>query len=384
MEAKFNHYDLKLIVPDFSSPVTDLIIDLDYLRKKKIGGTTHPATFFQLKSIFHTLESIGSARIEGNRTTIAAYIETKIFPEETKDEGLVEIRNMETALQFIDKNVENSPINRAFLCELHKIVVTDLDPNKEGDFTPDMFRVKNVSIRGSLHRPPDYTQVSGYMDELFEFINRQAPSKLDLLKTAIAHHRFAWVHPFTNGNGRTVRLLTYAMLVKQGFNVDAGGRILNPTAVFCANRKKYYNFLSLADSGENDKILSWCEYVLSGLKNEIEKIDRLLDYNFLSSNILIPAINFSLERKHITGDEHKILKIAIEKQILQASHIKNIFPDKIPAEISRMLRGLKDKKMIISEKPNTRKYVLCFNNNYLLRGIITMLAKNDFLLNEDK
>jgi len=52
MNAEFVHYDLNLITPDFNSSITDLIIELDYLRKKKLGGTTHPKVFFQLKSIF--------------------------------------------------------------------------------------------------------------------------------------------------------------------------------------------------------------------------------------------------------------------------------------------------------------------------------------------
>jgi hypothetical protein len=77
-EAKFLHYELKLLEPSFGSQLTDLIIELDYLRRKPLGGSTHPKVFFQLKHIFHTLESIGSARIEGNNTTIAEYIETKL------------------------------------------------------------------------------------------------------------------------------------------------------------------------------------------------------------------------------------------------------------------------------------------------------------------
>ena len=77
-EAVFKHYDLKLVEPTFASALTDLIIELDHLRKKQLGGSTHPKVFFQLKHIFHTLESIGSARIEGNNTTIAEYIETKL------------------------------------------------------------------------------------------------------------------------------------------------------------------------------------------------------------------------------------------------------------------------------------------------------------------
>jgi len=69
-EATFNHFDLKLIEPDFGSSLSDLIIELDYLRKKQLGGSTHPKVFFQLKNIFHKLESIGSARIEGNNTPL--------------------------------------------------------------------------------------------------------------------------------------------------------------------------------------------------------------------------------------------------------------------------------------------------------------------------
>ena len=50
-EAKFIHYDLKLIEPAFSSSLTDLVIELDYLRRRPLGGTTHPRVFFQLKHI---------------------------------------------------------------------------------------------------------------------------------------------------------------------------------------------------------------------------------------------------------------------------------------------------------------------------------------------
>ncbi len=88
-EAKFTHYDLKLIEPSFGSSLTDLIIELDHLRKKQLGGSTHPKVFFQLKYIFHTLESIGSARIEGNNTTIAEYIETKLTDNKVVPQCLI-------------------------------------------------------------------------------------------------------------------------------------------------------------------------------------------------------------------------------------------------------------------------------------------------------
>ena len=376
MNATFKHVNLKIYDPDFSSKLTDLIINLDNLRKKILRGTTHPEIFFQLKHIFHMLESIGSSRIEGNHTTIAEYIETKIEEPNTANENIREILNSEEAMQFIDENVLETDINRAFLSELHKIVVKDL--TREGSKTPGSYRKSNLIIAGSKHVPPDYSQVETYMAELFEFINDKHSEKYDLLKTAISHHRFAWIHPFDNGNGRTVRLLTYAMLIKQGFNVNLG-RILNPTAVFCNDRNEYYDALSLADIGTKKGVLAWCEYVLSGLKNEIEKIDKLLDYEYLHDKILLPSLTLARKRENITEREEKVLRVAIKNQVFMSSDIENIFLGKAHTERSRVLRRLRDRKMIVPEQNSSRKYIIRFDNNYLLRSIIEVLGKNGFL-----
>jgi len=87
------------------------------------------------------------------------------------------------------------------------------------------------------------------MQALVGFINQQDPPKYGLMEIALAHHRFGGIHPFGNGNGRVVRLLTYALLLKYGFNVSTGKRVLNPTAVFCNDRERYYAVLSAADKG---------------------------------------------------------------------------------------------------------------------------------------
>ncbi|KPL04546.1 MAG: cell filamentation protein Fic [candidate division Zixibacteria bacterium SM23_73_2] len=381
MVANFKHIDLRLIDPPFRSELNTLILELDYLRKKPLGGTTKSLIFFQLKNIFHLLESIGSARIEGNRTTLAEYIERKIEGGKTRDERFLEIENNEEALDFIEKNIDRNKIDRAFLSEVHKIVVNGLTPppRGEGSKYPGEYRKINLAITQSSLTPPDVSQVLSYMEELFNFINEEHPPQYDLLKVALAHHRFAWIHPFDNGNGRAVRLLTYAMLVKYGFRVHIGGRIINPTAVFCSDRQKYYDYLSLADKGDDGGLLSWCEYVLGGLKEEINKIDKLLDYRFLEENILQPAIDFAFERKYITEIEYKALQVAAKKQVIQASDIKKIASGKLPAEISRILGRLREKKMLQSEKEKGRKYLLQFVNNYLLRGIIEMLGKEGFL-----
>lgn len=378
--AKFIPYDLKLVEPTFGSNLTDLIIELDHLRKKTLGGSTHPKVFFQLKHIFHTLESIGSARIEGNRTTIAEYIETKLDGEMHVSSGIQEIQNIEKAMEFVEENIEENPINTLFVSELHKMIVNELPlpPNGEGDHTPGIYRGNNLKINHSNHLPPEHFRVNDYMKELFDFINSEDSPKYDLLKAAIAHHRFVWIHPYGNGNGRTVRLFTYAMLVKTGFNINIG-RIINPTAVFCSNRNDYYDNLAKADLGTDNGILEWCEYVLKGLKDEIEKIDKLSDYDYLKKEILLPTINHSLDRKYITAIEARILKKVVENQVVQASDVKEFFVGKHSSEISRQIKKLIDKQIIIPENDGMRKYVIRFDNNFLLRGIIKSLGEKGFL-----
>jgi Fic family protein len=375
--AKFRHFDLRIVEPTFDSELTDSIINLEHLRKRRLGGSTHPAIFFQLKNVFHLLESIGSARIEGNNTTIAEYIETKIDPSIRNDESSKEISNMEDAMTFIEEVLENeTPIDKALVSELHRITVSEL--SREGDRSPGQLRRGPVEITGSNHIPPDAAHVEHYMDEIFNFINSENEQKYDLIKTALVHHRFCWVHPFNNGNGRTVRLLTYAMLIKQGFKIKTG-RILNPTAVFCSDRDLYYQMLSEGDKGTDEGLLTWCGYVLNGLNTEISKVDMLSDHDYLAKHILLPAITYCKERENITKLEFDILKIAINKIVFQSSDIESTMPGKIPAERSRALAKLKRDKLIAPTKDGGRKYVINFSNSYLLRGVIRSLQNQGFV-----
>ena len=71
----------------------------------------------------------------------------------------------------------------------------------------------------------------------------------------------------------------------------------------------------------------------------------------------------------------KILKRVVEKQVIQASDLADLFPDKAGSEISRQIRKLIEKKMLIPEEEGKRKYVIRFDNNYLLRGVIKSLGR---------
>lgn len=365
---------IELPVVRFDSQTTDYILELEKLRGKTLRGTTPDLWFVQLKNAFLLMESVCSSRIEGNHTTVVEYAEKvtqrALTPEQKNEEDFQEIANLERAIGLIE-NGEVSSIDDDFIFKLHRAVVHGL--TREGD-PVDGYRTQGVSIYGSAHEPPGPESVPGYMRYLLQFINQKDNPKYDLLRIAVAHHRFVWIHPFTNGNGRTARLLTYAMLLK-AFDIP-GTHIINPTAIFCSDRKKYYEMLSIADSCENAGVCAWCDYMLQGLLKEVRKIERLSDKDFVQNSILMPMIDSAILNKQITDEIHKILKIAIQKEIFQASDLASIFSNKYKA--SRTIRELLDAKYIQPIAPNARKY--CINLESPLFGtLFRVLAKEGFL-----
>lgn len=387
MAPRFKHFELRLVEPQFKDSLLDDIIELDHIKRKRLEGTTPPELFYELKRIFHTLESVGSARIEGNRTTIAEYIDSRLELAErtTVGENILEIENIERAMVYIEEAIEEGvSINRKFLSELHQILVDRLTPppDGEGDVNPGQYRSHSVRISGANHIPPEPSTVASYMDELFDFVEREISSKYDLLRVAQAHHRFVWIHPLGNGNGRVVRLLTYALLLKYGFNVAIGGRIINPTAVFCNNREEYYDYLSQADQGTDEGVLSWCRYVLTGLRVEIEKVDRLCDYTYLKERVLMPALQFAKDKAIITPEEFRLLQIVVDKQEVQNSDLEGLYQGKSKATISNRIKGLRVQGILQEVKGNSRRYRLSFVGNKLLRAVIDALGQEGFLPKE--
>jgi Fic family protein len=166
------------------------------------------------------------------------------------------------------------------------------------------------------------------------------------------------------------------MLMSQGFAVN---HIINPTAVFCNARDIYYKTLSAADAGTENGILGWCEYVLSNLLEEIKKIDRLLDYDYLVPNILVPALSYALSRKTINQEEFSILKMAIEKGELRASDINIVIKKSHHAQVSAYIKKLKNEGLLLDAPGKKRSYVISFSNNHLLRGVIDALRRGGFV-----
>lgn len=371
----FNDFHLRLVNPDFGNPMTANIVELEAMRKR-LRGSTSPELFFDLKYIFQMMESFGSSRIEGNRTTIADLIDAEIEGDGAGDEKLLEIRNIQTAAQYVEQEIEpGGEITHTIIQNIHRLIVDGLVD--EGDPTPGAYRRVGVRIARSDHTPPSHVAVRGYLDELLQFIHADDGSQYAVIRTALAHHRFAWIHPFRNGNGRVVRILHYAMLIQQDFTLAKAG-IINPSAVFFADRELYYDMLSEGDKGTDEGLLTWTQYVVGGLQGEMGKIEKLLDHEYLKNNVLVPAIKTCVTRGDIGKEEEKILLLAVEQQVIAAKDVQKQLPDLTYQTVLRRVKSLRDKGLLESSVHKSRCYRIQFSNNKLMRSVVSQLRSEGF------
>ncbi|MDN4640785.1 Fic family protein [Agreia sp. PsM10] len=365
----------------FDSDLTRAVIELERERTNLNRGTTPSEVFLQLKDLFQLLTSIMSARIEGNRTSILDAVTGAAGLRDSsrssmRNDGVEEILNIQRAVDFIEQTAATSPINHMFIRELHRIVVSDL--SREGDRTPGAYRLGEVSIGRSNHRPPWPADVPDHMSTLIDFIGEEVEPQMQLLQTAIAHHRFLWIHPFGNGNGRTARLLTYAMLVKQGYTSASDYRAVNPTAVFGSDRQGYYDNLEAADSLSDEGIVAWCTYVLSGLNTDLKKLGRLTDQNFVTNELLIPAIERLRSAGGLTSGEAAALGVAARKTIVKAGDLDKALPGS-PSTRSQAIRRLTDRNLLRAVAPGARSYQLIFAPNELTVHMVNRLDVSGLL-----
>jgi len=148
--------------------------------------------------------------------------------------------------------------------------------------------------------------------------------------------------------------------------------------VFFSKRDYYYLALSVADTGKDKDLLSWCEYVLSGISGELIKIDALLDSRYLITQILKPAITDAVDRSAITQEEATILNLGLngDTQSFKSSDL----PSKYTArQKTHLIKKLKDAGFIKPTKKGARSYYVNFSRSYLLRGVMKALENKSFI-----
>ena len=360
----------------FDSDLVAALFEVERLRADIGAGDTPRDTYQELHLLFDTVMSVVSARIEGNHTTVYEALDR--MPARsggTQDEKIREIANIVAAARHIDDLDPELPLTHAFVRDLHARTVDEL--SREGDPTPGSYRQVDVSITGSAHRPPTWPTVHAQMSSLLEFANADRPMHEQMMQIALAHHRFVWIHPFRNGNGRVSRLFTYAMLRRTIF-ATRGFSALNPTAVFGNDRAAYIAALEAADSLTDDGTTAWASFFVSGIRDDIARLVQLQDRKHVEDLLVGPALDRLLRDSLISAVEHAILRSVMIHGTVKAGDLADIAPG-TPSVRSRLIRELRDRRLLQQAIEGPRFYRLSLSQGPLAPRIIRQLDTLGYL-----
>lgn len=103
----------------------------------------------------------------------------------------------------------DEPLREGDIRELHQLVLKRSNPDEAGRYSRDA-----RAIAGSPVQFPMPIELPGLMGEFASWL-RDAPAAFE---TAFeAHYRLVTIHPFSDGNGRTARLLMNLVLLRAGY-----------------------------------------------------------------------------------------------------------------------------------------------------------------------
>ena len=269
--------------------------------KKQVLQTSRPLPNIALNKIKESLSiewTYNSNSIEGNTMSLR---ETQMVLQEgitIKGKSLrehFETHNHDKAIDYLFSIVNDDYVLRSIdILSLHGLVLRSIEDDFAG-------RLRNggVRISGANFVPPNASKVSGLLDELIDFINTNPLGLNDIELTAVFHHKLVWIHPFFDGNGRTVRLAMNLLLMRSGF----------PPAIILKNdRKKYYEALNQANGGNYQKLtLLMCQSLERTLNIYINALPgNESDYIEISNLVQEPGMVYGQEYISLLARQGKI------------------------------------------------------------------------------
>jgi len=121
-------------------------------------------------------------------------------------------------------------------------------------------QLKNDKTGEIVYTPPEGKDIIlGKLDNLERFINEDSDLD-DLIRMAVIHYQFEAIHPFSDGNGRTGRILNLLFLEKCGL-VDHP--VLFLSRYILNNREGYYD--GIRGVTERGDWSPWLIYILRGV-----------------------------------------------------------------------------------------------------------------------
>ena len=228
---------------------------------------------------FKRVEAVASSKIEGTVTTLPELLMLEVEKNaQNARSDTREVRNYTFALDHGLKRLKDLPVSKRLVQEMHKILLTNVNPDRGAHFVPGEFKkdqnwIGARLIQNARYVPPPPTHTMTCMDDLEKYIHSDSSAPL-LVQLALIHYQFEAIHPFPDGNGRVGRLLIPLILCEKKALTQP---LLYLSTFFEKHYDKYIDLmLNVSKSGQWEK---WIEFFLQGVassaNNAIKKSTQL-------------------------------------------------------------------------------------------------------------
>ena len=219
--------------------------------------------------------------IEGNTLSeedVLRHIEGKLELPPSREYLVQEIDNIIKAINATIKGMREGsvqPLDFEWIKEVNRAVLDKLD-QQEGSI-PGTIRTHSVVVgrryRGAPAEDCEFLleRMSHWLRDEFK-VPEGEEITFAIIKAVMAHLYVAWIHPFGDGNGRTARLLEFAILLRSGIPVPACHLL---SSHYSATRVEYARQLART-SQSGGKVVPFLAYAvqgfLDGLHGQLEMI----------------------------------------------------------------------------------------------------------------
>ncbi|MCK5449856.1 Fic family protein [Candidatus Pacearchaeota archaeon] len=185
--------------------------------------------------------AVNSTSIEGN--TINLKEANELFEKDKipKDRTLREVYDLKNTKETILFLKEKSPkIDENIIIKLHDMLLENID-NRLG------FRTHEIKIFGQPFKPSPVMYIRADIKILISWYNKNKTKLNPLVLATLFHHKFEKIHPFSDGNGRTGRILMNHILDLEGYP---------PTIITKRFRNEYISAINSADKTLTDSLIN--------------------------------------------------------------------------------------------------------------------------------
>lgn len=208
------------------------------------------------------LEARDSSEIENIVTTTDKLFQFAGQPEQQTDPATKEALRYRTALYNGCRSLKDRPLCTATAVEVcSRIKGIDMEVRRIPGTA-----LANEITGGRIYTPPEgKSLLQDLMANWEQFIHNQAGIE-PLVRMAVSHYQFEAIHPFTDGNGRTGRIINLLFLIEENL-LDIP--ILYLSRYIIHNKKDYYQRLLKVTTD-----YQWEEWILYLLDAVEQTADR--------------------------------------------------------------------------------------------------------------